>query len=116
MRKTVRAIFDNPEGLIADQVAQSKELKELIKVQVPAAINDSMIRGKTYASIFEINDTSCYVELHKKDWVQALETCLVWYVEDEDYEMCTHIKDMIQTIQTKVKSKSITINKTSDGD
>lgn len=116
MKRAVRAIFDNPEHLISGEVAESKELRQLIKIQAPAAINDAMIRGKTYASLFEINDTSCYVEIHKNHWADALETCLLWYVEDEDYEMCTHIKDMIQTIRSKSKSKTITINKEEDGE
>jgi hypothetical protein len=116
MRRTIRAVFDNPETLLAEDVSQSKELKDLIKLHVPAAINDALIRGKTFAPVFEINDTNCYIEIHKTQWIQALETCLVWYVEDEDYEMCTHIKDMIQTIQNKTKSRSITINKQDGGE
>ena len=116
MRRTIRAVFDSPENVIAEDVYQSKELKELVKLHVPAAINDAIIRGKTYAPIFEINDTNCYVEIHKSQWIQALETCLVWYVEDEDYEMCTHIKDMIQTIQTRAKSRNINLNKEDGGE
>ncbi len=35
----------------------------------------------------------------------------VWYVEDEDYEMCTHIKNLIQTIQEKPKPGKIEVPK-----
>jgi hypothetical protein len=114
MRKTVRAIFDSPEYLKSEDVAQSAVLKELIKQHLPIAIETSIVGNKIYAPIFEINDTSQYVEIHKNHWVQALETCLVWYVEEENYEMCNHIKNLIQSIQEKEKnSRRVLLNKKS---
>ena len=114
MRRTVRALFENAEELRAEDVAQSEILKTLLKTQVPIAIEDAIVAKKIYASIFEINDTKNYIEIHKNHWVNALETCLIWYVEDENYEMCTHIKNLIQSIQNK-PSKKITIKKDGEG-
>jgi hypothetical protein len=114
MRHTVRAIFDNPEYLRAEDIAQSEILKSLIKQHVPLAIENSIIGNKIYASIFEINDSNHYIEIHKNHWVQALETCLVWYVDDEDYEMCNHIKNLIHVINEKSRSNKITLKKNED--
>lgn len=115
MRKTVRAIFENPEHLTAEDIIESDSLKQLLKVQIPNAIEDAIVRKKIYASIFEINDSNHYVEIHKNHWVSALETCIVWYLDDENYEMCTHIKNMIQTIQSKTLKKISTNNKDEHG-
>lgn len=111
MRKPVRALFDNLDELTPDQISKSDILKELIKKHAPLAIEDAIVDKKIYASLFEINDSGQYIEVHKNQWVQALETCLLWYVEDENYEMCTHIKNLIQTIQDKSKNSKIDVPK-----
>lgn len=115
MRKVVRAVFDNPQELSPEQVADSKELKKLIKSQAPEAIRLAYEHNKKFATIFEINDSNCYVELPKKSWVNALETCLLWYVEDEDYEMCTKIKDMIKDIQKRGNKNKLNLEESGDG-
>lgn len=115
MSRIVRALFENPEYLKSEDVSESEILKQLIKVHLPASIEKSIVGKKIYAPLFEINDSGQYIEVHKNNWVQALETCLVWYVEDEDYEMCDHIKNLIHSIQEKnllSKKVSLTKNKT----
>jgi len=111
MRKPVRALFDNLDQLTSEQISKSDILKQLVKKHAPLAIEEAIVDKKIYASLFEINDSGQYIEVHKNHWVQALETCLVWYVEDEDYEMCTHIKNLIQSIQDKNKPSKLVINK-----
>jgi hypothetical protein len=111
MRKPVRALFDNLDQLTPEQISKSDILKELVKKHVPLAVEEAIVDKKIYASLFEINDSGQYIEVHKNHWIQALETCLVWYVEDENYEMCTHIKNLIHTIQEKPKSGKIEVPK-----
>lgn len=111
MRKVVRAIFDQPENLHAQDIMKSSELKSLLKTSAPAAIHLAFTQKKIHASLFEINDSSYYVEVHKNNWIPTLETCLLWYVEDENYEMCTKIKDLIQSIQSKSNSNKLTLKK-----
>lgn len=114
-RKTVRALFDQPETLRHEDVAASAILKQLLKVHIPNSIEDAIVGGKIYASVFEINETEHYVEIHKNHWIQALETCLLWYIDDENYEMCNHIKNMIKSIQGKPKKVSTKKNKDGKG-
>lgn len=111
MRKPVRALFDNLDSLTSEHIAKSDILKELIKKHAPLAIEEAIVDKKIYASLFEINDSGQYVEIHKNQWIQALETCLLWYVEDENYEMCTHIKNLIHTLQEKPKAGKIDVPK-----
>jgi hypothetical protein len=104
-RKTVRAIFDNAEDLKCEQIKESEILKTLLKQEVPKAIEDAMVNRKSFASIFEINTTNNFVEIHKNYWADSLATCLHWYLEDgtEDYETCNHISKMIETLKTPKK-------------
>lgn len=115
MRKVVRAVFDNPYDLTPEQVADSQELKKLIKSQAPEVIRLAFDHGKKFATIFEINDSSFYVELPKKSWVQALETCLLWYVEEENYEMCTKIKDLVKEIQNRGNKNKLNLDDSGEG-
>jgi excinuclease UvrABC helicase subunit UvrB len=115
MRKVVRAIFDNPHDLTSESVAKSEELRALIKSQIVESIKLAFDANKTYASVFEINDSSHYIEIHKKHWVQALETSMLWYVEDENYEKCKEIKELIYKIKNK-GSKGINLNDNDGGE
>ena len=111
-KRVVRALFDQPEFLLSEDIARSEILKELLKIHTPDSIEDAIINSKIYACVFEINDTNHHIEIHKNHWIQALETCLLWYVEDENYEMCNHIKNIIQSIKDKSKiTKESTKNK-----
>jgi hypothetical protein len=104
-RKTVRAIFDNAEQLTLEQLEDSDILKVLLKVEVPKAIEDAMINKKTFASIFEINSSNNFIEIHKNYWADALSTCLHWYINDgeEDYEKCSNITKLIETLRIPKK-------------
>lgn len=115
MRKVVRAVFDDPHGLSPEKVADSKDLKALVKSHAPEAVRLAFEHGKKFATLFEINDSTYYVELPRKSWVQALETCMLWYVEDEDYEACKRLKDLINAIQNKANKNKLNIEQGGDG-
>ena len=61
MRKTVRAIFNSPELLTANEIAKSEILKSLLKKHLPIAIEDALVGNKIYASLFEINDSNQFI-------------------------------------------------------
>jgi len=111
-RKTVRALFDDIENLTAEDISKSQQLKELLKSQVPITIYDAHCAGRQYACVFEINASDSYIEIPKRDWIAALETCISWYLETEEYEKCTKIKAIISDIQTK--PTKLTIKKDKD--
>lgn len=106
-RKTIRAVFEDLDNLTSEDIAKSNQLKELLKSQVPLTIYDAHLTNKQYASIFEINDSESYIEIPKKEWIPALETCISWFLETEEYEKCTKIKAIIADIQTKPKKLTI---------
>ena len=114
-KKIIRAIFDDVDNLTSEDIAKSDKLKELLKSQVPLCILDAHDSNKQSASLFEINATDHYVEIPKKDWVQALETCIIWYLETEEYEKCTKIKMIIDDIKKK-PIKKINIKTENNGE
>jgi sugar/nucleoside kinase (ribokinase family) len=106
-KKVVRAIFDNIQSLTAQDIEGSNILKGLLKVEVPKAIEYAVENGKTFATIFEINTSNSFIELHKNQWIQALETCVIYYVEEEDYESCNKITKLMELIKNKSAKKVV---------
>jgi hypothetical protein len=104
-RKTIRAIFENVDSLTPEDISKSQQLKELLMSQVPISVYESHSARKQYATIFEINSTDHYIEIPKRDWVPALETCIMWFLEIEQYEKCTKLKQIIDEIQKKSSKK-----------
>jgi len=113
--QNVKALFDNPEELTPAQVSSSEVLKDLLKNLVVPSIQYALKNNKVYARVFEINDSSYFIDIHKNHWINALDTCLIWYIEDEDFEMCTNIKNLITDINQKTKEKKV-IRKKNDND
>ncbi len=102
--QVIKALFDNVSDLTADQVSQSVILKELLKTHVPEAIERALTSNKQYARVFEINSTGHFLEIPKKNWVPALDKCISFYVETDDYEQCSKLKALIERVQSKKPS------------
>lgn len=100
-KKRVRAVFEGLDKLSSEDIQSSDALKELLKSQVPNAIKIAMNERKIFACLFEINSTSNFIEIHRNQWVTALETVVMWHVESEDYEKCQEINELIKTVKEK---------------
>jgi transcription antitermination factor NusA-like protein len=106
-KRPVRALFGDTKNLTAEDISQSEILKTLLKVEVPKSISQAVKEKKLYAPIFEINSSAHYIEIHRRDWIAALETCVVFHVENEDYERCTEINALIKEIRDGQKKPKI---------
>lgn len=108
--RKIRAIIDNIEAYTSDDLLTSEILKNLVYKEVPNSIEEAIKSNSSYATLFEINNTGYCIELHKRDWVVALNVCLEENVSREDYKECSRINDLItkiqkkQSKQTKIKS------------
>ena len=106
IRKVVRAIFDNLEEMTAEDIASSEILKKLLSDNLPPCIKRAHALGSTYASIFEINASESYVEIHKSQWIPALETVISWHSDEnvQDYEKCAELAKLIEEIKAEKKT------------
>jgi hypothetical protein len=107
-RRVIRAIFDNIDQLTSEHIKSSQTLIELIKIEAPKAIEDAIVNKKVYASIFEINTTNNYIDIHRRYWIDTLNTCLQWHLQDEleDYETCSHISKLIETLKKSKRTNT----------
>jgi hypothetical protein len=113
--RPVRAIIENLHELTHEDITSSGVLEDLLMEEIPGAIDKAVTEGKQYASLIEINSTGEYVDLHKRDWIKALNSCVTYFAspEVEDYETCSKISELIEKLSKK-KGK-LKIKTTEDG-
>jgi hypothetical protein len=110
-RRKVRATILGVETIEQEDLKKSVILKDLVISETPNAIEEAMTTRSNFATIFEVNDSGNYVEIHKRDWISALQACLIYCVKKENYESCSKINKLIDKLkmvssEIKVKKKS----------
>ena len=114
-RQIPRALFELPDDVQASQLIENESLLALIKAETPLAIEESFRNKKTFATIFEINGMGLYVDIPKAYWIPALEQCIAFNLEEEKFEECVKIKNLIEEIRRGNKTISKTTKQEKDG-
>jgi hypothetical protein len=101
-KRPFRVNFENLSDMKSEDLVGSEVLVKVLKVEVPKAINKAILEKKLYAAVFEINTSGIYVEIHKKDWINAINSCIDLYTKEEEYEKCG---ELTKTLQLLTKTK-----------
>jgi len=101
-KRPFRVNFENLSDMKSEDLIESETLMKVLKIEVPKAINKAIKEKKLYATIFEINSFGVFVEIHKKDWINAINSCISLHAKDEDYEVCGELTKTLEEI-TKIK-------------
>ena len=104
-----RALFEPLEGIHTSDLLDNEALIALIKKETPEAIKEAFENKKTFATLFEINGLGLYLDIPKQYWIPALEQCIAFNLEEEKFEDCIPIKNLID----KIRKPSSTIAKKS---
>lgn len=104
-----RALFEPLEGIRTSDLIDNEALMVLIKKETPEAIKEAFDNKKTFATLFEINGLGLYLDIPKQYWIPALEQCIAFNLEEEKFEDCIPIKNLID----KIRKPSSTIAKKS---
>lgn len=103
-RRIPRALFEPLEEVTASELAVNEALINLIKKETFPAIEEAFRHKKTFATLFEINNTGLFIDIPKQYWIQALEQCINFMLEDERFEECIPIKVLIDEIKKPIKT------------
>lgn len=103
-RKIPRALFEPLEDIKASDLLESEALLIMLKKETPLAIREAFETNKTFATLFEINGLSLYVDIPKQYWIPALEQCISYLLEEEKFEECVSLKKLIDEIKQPVKT------------
>ena len=102
-RQIPKAFFEPLEHIQASDLLESESLLQMIKAETPAAIEEAFKNKKTFATLFEINGIEVYLDIPKQYWIPALETCIRFMIEKEDFEKCIPLRNLIEEIQKPIK-------------
>lgn len=98
-RKIPRALFEPLGAMQQSELQDNEVLLNLVKKETPTAIEEAFRAKKTFATLFEINTTGMYIDIPKTYWVPALEQCIAYKLEEEKFEDCVTIKQLIDDIR-----------------
>lgn len=102
-RQIPKAFFEPLEHIKASDLLESDSLLDMVKKETPLAIEEAFRNKKTFATIFEVNGAGVYLDIPKQYWIPALETCIRFMIEKEDFEKCIPLRNLIEEIQKPVK-------------
>jgi hypothetical protein len=70
------------------------------------AIEEAFLNKKTFATLFEINGLGLYLDIPRNHWISALEQCIKFKLEEEKFEDCIKLRDLIEEIKKPIKKIS----------
>lgn len=100
-KRRVKANIQNLHLATTEDLMRSDTLIELLIRETPISIEYALENKSSYATLFEINESASFIQLHKRDWINALESCLKHHLEKENYEACSKINVLINKIKRK---------------
>jgi hypothetical protein len=104
IRKIPRALFEPLEDVKASDLTSNEALLNLIKKETFIAIEEAFKNKKTFATLFEIGGTGMYLDIPKQHWISALHQCINFKLEDEKFEECIPIRNLIEEVRKPVKT------------
>jgi len=108
-----RALFEPLMGIHSSDLTDNDILLDLVKLETPLAIEEAFRSSKTFATIFEINTTGYFLDIPKSYWIDALQECIKFNLEEEKYEECTRLSKLIEEIKKASKKPT---KKKNDGE
>jgi hypothetical protein len=82
-----------------EHLLNSKEFVGSVYYETISGIEEALNCNRKTATLFSIEDSENYIEIEKEQWLDALESCIDYYSETEEYELCNEI----QKLKTKIK-------------
>jgi hypothetical protein len=101
-RNIPKAFFEPFEEVESSNLLENKDLIKMIKKETPIAIEEALREKKTFATIFEIGGTGYFIDIPKQYWIDALEQCINFNLEDEKFEDCVSLKKLIDEIKKPI--------------
>tara|TARA_A100001201_G_C4006187_1_gene176108 strand:+ start:407 stop:676 length:270 start_codon:yes stop_codon:yes gene_type:complete len=61
-------------------------------------VSEAIKTNNNEIKLCEIKSTNTYLTVHKNNWSSSLASALNFYIEQEEYEKCSEIKNLIHKI------------------
>jgi hypothetical protein len=86
------------EGTTHEQISEHPSIRKVVIEETIFAIKEGVKKKKKSIPLFQIAGTTTYLELEKEKWQPTLEKILDQYIEEENYDKCIEIRDLIKQI------------------
>ena len=99
-------------GVSVEELMDYQPILDLVRLETPKGIERAIKANKQDATILEVNNSGYYIEIPYKFWRNALNACMEYYTDEEDFEKCIEIKetlsklDVYNKVPTTVRNKS----------
>ena len=85
-------------GLSTEELLSYDYITSLVRRELPKGIERAIKNRKADATIIEINHSGYFIEIPIRFWRNALNSCLEYYTEEEDYTKCIYIKSVLDKV------------------
>lgn len=86
------------DGATYEQISEHPVIRKVVIEETIFAIKEGIKKKKKSIPLFQISGTTSYVELEKEKWQSTLENILGKYIEEENYDKCIEVRDLIKQI------------------
>jgi hypothetical protein len=86
-----------PLSTVTEQdLLETEAVVTLVFDEVPKGIARAIKKRQSVADILEINSSGVYLQIDKKFWRNALESCKEYHLKREAFEECAEIQALIE--------------------
>ena len=82
--------------LIKYSIASSK--KPQVYKSLVDGISEAIKTNKEEIKLCEVKNSNTYITVEKPEWKKSLDSALQFYIDTEEYEQCSIIKDLIDKL------------------
>ena len=72
--------------------------KKQIYSSLVEGVSEAIEGNKTKVRICEIKNSNTYITVERGDWKTSLDKALEFYIDKEEYEQCSKIKNLIDKL------------------
>ena len=75
-----------------------KIIELVVRKEVKKQMTEIFINDKEEIKLCEVKNSGIYITVEKPEWKKSLDSALQYYINTEEYEECSKIKDLINKL------------------
>ena len=84
--------------IISFSELELKQKKRQVYTSLIEGVSEALLKKKSEIKLCEVEHTDTYVTVHKDVWPDSLASALNFYIQKEEYEKCSKIKELINRL------------------
>lgn len=82
-------------------ILEDDKVKHFVVAEAFRSIQDAYTTKKKVATLFSLNGKEVFYGIEKKDWTQALNSCIDYHIKADNFEMCMEISALLDKLNIK---------------